>query len=117
MSPFAKTMFSSVTRARSAVVAVHTHMAVINAVGLVLVATLTVLYIAQINGAVTKGYRIRDLETRIQDLTLANQQLEVTTRRVQSLEHITTSMKMLGMVPSGTPAYMESGQPSYALAK
>jgi len=117
MTRFAQHMQMNGARAKTAVAFVDRHMTALNAVGLALVAALAVLYIVQVNRTVTHGYMIRELESDIHELTLANQQLEVDARAAQSLDRVTRSVKMLGLVDAGTPTYVTAGEPSYAMAK
>lgn len=72
-------------------------------------------YIAQVNGSVTAGYRLRDLQTRADALALQNGRLEVAARKAQTFEGLERDVKMLGLVPGGTPAYVDA-TPSVALA-
>jgi len=89
----------------------------LNATTLAVLLVLVVFYIVQVNSAVTRGYRLRDLENKIQSLTLENQRLEVATRQVQSLDNVEHSVKMLGFVPAENPKYITAEEPSYALAQ
>ncbi len=77
---------------------------------------LCLAYIFQVNGAISKGYQIRDIETQIHELTLMNQRVELQTQQAQSLENVARAVKMLGFVDAQQPNYVESGVPSYALA-
>jgi hypothetical protein len=93
------------------------HVAVFNVLGLVLVLAGCGAYIAQINGSVTTGYALRDAQTKVDELTNENQKLEVAVRKEQSLEDVENSVKILGLVPAGTPTYVSAASASYALAK
>lgn len=115
MSPFAQTMFGSASRPRNLKGVLEQHIVIVNIVTLALVLVIGFLYILQVNGAVTKGYQIRDLETTIEGLTLENQRLEVVARKAQSLEHIDRSVKMLGFVEAGSPVYKSDSDASVAL--
>ena len=117
MTRFNQHMQTNSARAKTAVAFVDRHMTTLNVAGLVLVAIVAVLYIVQVNRTVTHGYAIRELESEIHELTLDNQQLEVDARAAQSLDRVTRSVKMLGLVEAGTPRYLTSGEPSYAMAK
>ena len=118
MSPFAKSFATQhpkvATRTFRAVF--QTNVSWLNIATLALVVLLCIVYIVQVNGSISKGYQIRDLETQIQELSLSNQKLELNTQRVQSLDHVAHSVKMLGLVDAGRPEYVSAAAPSYALA-
>jgi len=93
------------------------HVVAFNVLGLLLVVAGVGAYIVEINGSVTTGYALRDVQTRLDALASENQHLEIALRKSQSLEGVENSVKILGMVPAGTPAYVNGAPPSYALAK
>ena len=104
-------------RAGRAAVAFFTrHVVAFNVLGIVAVVAGLSAYIAQINGSVSAGYDLRDLEERVDGLTLANEKLEVAARKAQSMDRLERSVKMLGLVRAGAPAYVEAERPSVALA-
>ena len=74
-------------------------------------------YVVQINAAAAKGYKMRELETRTAELSLANQKLELAAQDAQSLESVSRAVKMLGMVPAEHMRYVAGREPSYVLAK
>jgi len=78
--------------------------------------SLCIVYIVQVNGSISKGYQIRNLETQIQELSIKNQALELNTQRVQSLDHVVRSVKMLGLVDAERPEYINVSAPTYAFA-
>lgn len=82
------------------------------AVGLLLIAQ-----IIQVNAATTKGYQMRELENQIGELSLLQQKLQLESRKVQSLEHVASSVKMLGFVESEQPTYLSASVPSVAMAQ
>ncbi|MBT5807791.1 hypothetical protein HOI18_00780 [Candidatus Uhrbacteria bacterium] len=96
---------------------VSEHNFLLNLVTLGLVIMIVVSYILQVTGTVAKGYELRDLEVEIHQLTLENERMEVIARQSQSLEHVAKSVKMLGLVRAEQPTYIQSGEPSYAMAK
>lgn len=102
---------------KSIVAAIEKRIPLLNVVSFALVALIALAYILTVNGAVSRGYAIRDLETDIQKYTLANQQMEVEARKAQTLENVERSITMLGMVPSEAPDYLAGSPPSYALAE
>lgn len=89
----------------------------LNLISLSVLGLLVVSYILQVNTTISKGYQIRDLETQVHELTLMNQQLELETRKSQSLQHVATSVKMLGFVEAQSPEYISASAPAYALAE
>lgn len=117
MSPFAQTMFAPLSNRRSLKAFLDKNVVMLNVISLVMVLAIILMYIFQVNGAVTKGYQMRDLETRIESLTLENQRLEVVAREAQSLDNVKKSVKMLGFVPAEVPTYTDVSDPSYALAE
>tara|TARA_Y100000031_G_C8130637_1_gene342724 strand:- start:273 stop:548 length:276 start_codon:yes stop_codon:yes gene_type:complete len=90
-------------------------MAVINIVILALVLLIGFAYIVQVNRSTTKGYQIRDLETRIEQLGIENQRLEIEVAGNRSVAAVDERVKMLGMVPTETPDYVSAGTPTVAL--
>jgi hypothetical protein len=88
----------------------------INAICFLMIIMLCGCYIWQVNSAVAKGYVMKDYETQIDDLALANQQMEVATRQAESLESVTRATKMLGFVKAERPTYVDPSDPSVAMA-
>lgn len=78
---------------------------------------LSFIYIFQVNSTASKGYTMRELETRIQELTVTNQQIETEVNEAQSLNRISRVVKMIGMVKAEAPVYVNAGSPSVAFAK
>lgn len=93
------------------------HIVALNLLSLCIVAALVIFQIIQVNAATTKGYEIRELENAVNELTLVHQQLQQDTRSVQSLEHVSYSVKMLGFVDAQMPTYISSSVPVVALAE
>lgn len=89
----------------------------LNIVTFLVVIGLCVFYIFQVNSTIAKGYQIRELETTIHELTLANQDIELDAQRAQSLDNVSHAVKMLGLVNAEQPVYVKSSGPSYALAQ
>lgn len=92
------------------------HTAALNLVGIVAVLSGLSAYIVQVNGSVSAGYRLRDLQARADELTLENGRLEVASRKARTFEGLEKDVKMLGLVPGGTPSYVDA-TPSVALAE
>ncbi|MFH1405050.1 MAG: hypothetical protein ABIH21_03050 [Patescibacteria group bacterium] len=117
MSPFSQTMFGATKNVRSFSDVLMKKSFVLNIVTLGLVLVFCSAYIVQVNGTAAKGYKIRELETKINELSIANQQLEIKTQNSQSVQTIAKAVKMIGMVGADTPKYVAGAQPSLALAE
>lgn len=110
------TQTGAIVRRRTIREWIEANLRTLNIVSLTLVGILCLSYILQVTNTVARGYELRDLEVQIQDLTLQNEILSVQARQAQSLEHVSKSVKMLGFIEAGQPTYVDSGEPSYALA-
>ncbi len=88
---------------------------VLNAISFVLVVIVGVAYIAQANHSSTKGFEMKDLQKSIGKLSVANEQLEYQVAQAQSVDHVATNLKMLGMVPVGSISYTTVGGSSVAV--
>lgn len=115
MPKFTLTMFSKLAKTKSWVQVLNKNLAVLNLVTLGLILVVGMGYIVQVNRSVTKGYQIRDLETRIEKLQIDNQVMEVKVAENRSMHAIDERVKMLGMVPAETPEYVSAGTPAVAL--
>ena len=93
------------------------HVSLINTISFILLVILCFSYIVHVNRSVTKGYQMRELEAQISELSLLNQQLEMTTQQAQSLTNVSRAVKMMGLVDAGQPTYVALENPSYALAE
>ncbi|TAL49781.1 hypothetical protein EPN81_04775 [Patescibacteria group bacterium] len=96
---------------------VANHVVALNIASLAVVALLVVSYIVQVNASISQGYQIRDLETQLDELSLMNQNLELETRKSQSLNHVAKSVKMLGFVEAEIPNYISGSEPAFAMAE
>ena len=65
------------------------------------------LYLIEVNQATTKGYKMQDLEKRIQGVEQANRKLELQATELQALNNIQERVKTLGMVPTDKVKYMK----------
>lgn len=108
-------MYSGVARTRTAVAFFARNSVRLNLITLAMVILFAAAYVVQVNGSVAKGYAIRELEDQMKQLTLDNQRLEVTIRDAQSLQNVTRSVKMLGLVTAETPVYLTSAAPTVAM--
>ena len=111
------TITSSLRSHRSFSTWLNGHGTVVNLVSFGLLVVLCVSYIIQVNQSVSKGYQIRDLETEIHALTIANPKMELETQRAQALTNVAHATKMLGLVKADQPTYLSTTVPSFALAK
>lgn len=93
------------------------HVVGLNIASLAVVGLLLIAQIIQVNAATTKGYQMRELENQISELSLLQQNLQLEARKVQSLDHVAYSVKMLGFVESEQPTYLSSSTPSVAMAQ
>lgn len=93
------------------------HVVGLNIASLVIVGLLLIAQIIQVNAATSKGYQMRELENQISELSLLQQNLQLEARKVQSLDHVSHSVKMLGFVESEQPTYLSSSTPSVAMAQ
>lgn len=96
---------------------VGNHVVALNIIFLVLILFLVIGYIVQVNASISKGYQIRDLETRVNQLSALNEKIEIQSRKAQSLEHVADSVKMLGFIKAQMPEYVDLSQTSYAFAE
>lgn len=115
MSKFSQTLFSGAAKTRTAVAFFGRNAVRLNLITLVMLVIFAAAYIVQVNGSVAKGYAIRELEDQMRQLSLDNQKLEVTVREAQSLQNVTRSVKMLGLVAAETPKYLASATPAVAM--
>jgi cell division protein FtsL len=96
---------------------ITSHVVALNISSLVIVGLLVITYIIQVNASISQGYQIRELENQLDELTLMNQNLELETRKSQSLEHVAKSVKMLGFVQAEMPQYISGSAPALAMAE
>lgn len=65
-----------------------------------------VVYIAQSNNLATKGYEIKDIEHKIEELKKSKRDLESKSLELQSLSTLTEKLKNLEMVESKEAVYL-----------
>lgn len=88
---------------------------VLNVVSFVMVVIVGLGFIAQVNHSSSKGFQMKDLQKQMNQLTVANEQLEYQVAQAQSVDHVATHLKMLGMVPVKSVAYTSVGGSSVAV--
>jgi len=76
---------------------------------LLFVASTTAFYLFQVNDLATKGFEVRDLENKIQELQKENKKLEIREVELTSMYSIEKSTESLGLVNSGNASYVEMG--------
>lgn len=76
---------------------------------------LGVLYIWQVNVAATRGFTMRELEQDIHALALENERLNMDVARLQSMESVTTRVKMLGLTHVDRIEYVTPGEGAVAI--
>ncbi|HAU65953.1 MAG: hypothetical protein UT30_C0001G0006 [Candidatus Uhrbacteria bacterium GW2011_GWF2_39_13] len=96
---------------------VHSHVVALNIISLIFILFLVIGYIIQVNASISKGYQIRDLETRVNQLSVLNEKIEIESRKAQSLDHVASSVKMLGFVKAEKLQYLNLSDTSYAFAE
>src|SRR3989338_5617949 len=106
MSRFFQTMSRELSGAKKYFAFLEKHLLLVNVSTLAVVFICGLFYIWQVNVTAASGYKIRELEVQIKELTLVNQKIEAETRLVQSLDNVAQSVKILGMVPSERPEYV-----------
>ncbi|MDP1884100.1 MAG: hypothetical protein Q8L10_01920 [Candidatus Moranbacteria bacterium] len=69
------------------------------------------LYLYQVNDIATKGYEVRELESRIQELTKENKKMEIQEVELRSMYNIEKASQGLNLVNSGEVTYVEINGP------
>lgn len=65
-----------------------------------------IIYLVQVNGLATKGYQIKELEQKIDELKKSSRELEGKSLELQSLSAISGKLKDLNMVESKEALYI-----------
>lgn len=68
-------------------------------------------YLYQVNDTVTKGYEIRELESRIQELNRESKKMEIREVELKSMYNIEKASQDLNLVSSGEVSYIEINGP------
>ncbi len=79
---------------------------VLNIIVVGLVAFSGVAYLIQMNSLATKGYKIRELETKIEGLNQESKNLELQVLELQSMDNIKNKVSQLNMVAIGKIDYL-----------
>ena len=86
-----------------------------NAFLLLGIVTFAVLYIGQVNSAASTGFRMNDLQTNIDNLHIANQQLEYRVAENRAMYTVARRVSILGMVRPDGVSYVSEEPSSVAL--
>ncbi|MDD4995572.1 MAG: hypothetical protein PHW53_03865 [Patescibacteria group bacterium] len=79
----------------------------LNIVAMILVMIMGGFYLVQVNKVTTKGYKIRDLEKKIQAIEDSSRKVELEIAELQSLDSVEERVKTLGMVPVENVRYVK----------
>lgn len=74
-----------------------------------------VLYVVQVNAASTKGFTMRDLETKNQALQQENEKLAAEIDRLRSLDSVSERQAFLGLVKLQNVTYLKVASSDVAL--
>lgn len=69
------------------------------------------IYLYQVNTIVSKGYEIKEVENKIQDLQKESQNLKIKEVELKSMYNIEKSMEELNLVISSSISYVETDGP------
>lgn len=87
----------------------------LNAFFLVSIVALAFLYIGQINQAAATGFQMNELQANIDNLRIANQQLEYRAAENRAMWNVSRRVSILGMVRPNDVSYISVEPPSVAL--
>lgn len=76
-------------------------------IAVVALTMLALLYLAQSQAGVTKGYEIKDLETQKAKIIEQNEELSINASKLRSIKNIQIDLKKLELVPSGEYTYLK----------
>lgn len=85
----------------------------INLALLVAIVLIGVSYLFQVNALGTKGYQIRQLEVKLDQLQAEQKNLKVQSSSLQSINRIEEEANKLNFVPAGNVTYIKD--PNFAL--
>ena len=87
----------------------------LNAFLLTGVVLLAFLYIGQINKAAATGFQLNELQANIDNLHIANQQLEYRAAENRAMYNVSRRVSILGMVRPNDVSYVSVEAPTVAL--
>ena len=70
-----------------------------------------VVYLYQVNDLASKGYEVRDIENRIENLRKENEKNKIVETELRSMYNIERNTKNLNLVNAGEISYLELGGP------
>lgn len=76
-------------------------------VTIILITVLSIIYLAQSNLTATKGYQLKELQEREEELNLENERLEVEASRLKALKNIEKVAREKNMVAIDKVKYPE----------
>jgi hypothetical protein len=86
-----------------------------------LIATVTlvsgVIYIVQVNAATTKGYSLRTLDTRVEQLKNETMIMQDKIATLSSMQALSDRATQLGFVPIDKLEFVDPSHKSYAMAR
>lgn len=89
----------------------------INVFLFICIVAFTLLYIGQINTAASTGFEMNELQTRIDHLQIANQQLEYRAAENRAMYNVSRRVSILGMVRPNEVSYVSTEVPVVALGR
>jgi len=89
----------------------------LNVLLLVGIMVFTFLYIGQINQVSSTGFQMNELQTKINHLQVANQQLEYRAAENRAMYNVSRRVSILGMVRPNEVSYVSVEAPTVALNK
>ncbi|MDP2918300.1 MAG: cell division protein FtsL [bacterium] len=86
-------------------------------VTILLLCLVSLFYLTQGNQVATKGYEIKDLENKLNNLKEENRKLELEAASLQSVRNVEEGAKKLNMVPIEKMSYVTTSGTAVALKK
>jgi hypothetical protein len=74
-------------------------------------------YLGLINNVAARGFEIKDLEKKVENLQLESKKLEIKAAELESIQEITKAKNSLNLVEISKIEYIETTQPTVALTK
>lgn len=75
----------------------------------------SVLYVGQVNAAATKGYAIRELQSRNTTLRQENERLDMQIAKLRSVHSVTSREAFLGLTPIAPSAFVKANSGAVAV--
>ncbi len=74
---------------------------------------LGMFYITQVNNISTKGYDIKKLEVKLNEMKESNKRLELQAASLKSINNLESEVKTMNLIPSEDTNYIEDSRYSY----